>query len=403
MNYTGDQPNPGCRATADGIMRLLYAGGASSVDTLSPAYTPHAMSRSLSPDEESRKSTLLRFPKGKSKNIRFHALTRFDSLRSRVRLAVGRERLAAWSYTQRPSYSFVTNLKVDRWITVVKEMCATEHDVLQHIEQADRVVVNGEGTLHHNQRTALTALAIARVAQLMGKEIHVVNATIQAMHPELLRMVLGEAALVVVREPLSLRYLEDLHLDCRLGADCAFAAEYDYTAIPPLLPEPVDRENACLVTGGCALNGSTIMGIIKSLRRAGYSPFYFWIGDGDALSLKRCRAAGIPVVSWDCIPWNTVPAYLKQVKLVVSGRHHMIIFALMAGVPVIPLASNTWKIEGLCELFRWPLPVLSGTYGLVEVLASLQGARSDMAAAFEQVARASLEFASKNILELSRG
>jgi polysaccharide pyruvyl transferase WcaK-like protein len=277
-------------------------------------------------------------------------------------------------------------------------MGSQEADLLHRIELADRVVVNGEGTLHHNQRTALAALAVARTAQVLGKEVHVVNTSVQAMHSEVLTMVVGNATRLVVREPQSYRYLRGLNLDCQLGSDCAFAATYEPARNVYPLPAEVAPQRACLVTGGCGARDVSIIEITKTLRRAGYSPFYYRIGDGDPLSVEQCASAGIPVVTWNAIPWNVLPDYLKQVKLVVSGRYHIIIFALMARIPFIPLSSNTWKIEGLCELFHWPIPVLPGAHGFVDALSSLSGVQSDMSAAFECAESTGFELATKNVV-----
>lgn len=102
---------------------------------------------------------------------------------------------------------------------------------------------------------------------------------------------------------------------------------------------------------------------------------------------------------WDAMPWDALPEYLKKVKLVVSGRHHMIIFALMARTPFIPLSSNTWKIEGLCELFGWPTPVLPGERGFATVLSSLPRLQNEMKAAYDLVDRKDLELALQNMPE----
>ena len=52
-------------------------------------------------------------------------------------------------------------------------------------------------------------------------------------------------------------------------------------------------------------------------------------------------------------------AKLSSFDLLVSGRYHLCIFSLLAGVPVIPLQSNTWKMQGLVNMGRRtiePLP-----------------------------------------------
>ena len=376
VNDTGDLPNPGCRATMDGLKNLLNTAGVSTIDSLKIADLPEQMSFSP-PGNQDKGASLM------------------GRIRSRLLIT------STWQKPQSPSSLFVKNLQPEKWVAAVNRIKSSDHEFIRRIRRADRIVVNGEGTFHHNQLTALTILAITRVAQLFGKEVHIVNATVQDMHPEVTRMVLGEAKLVVVREPWSQRYLNNQHLPSELGADCAFAAGYEKGVPSNKIPANIDPQCACLVAGGCAIGPSLLLKMINILRKAGYSPLYYWIGDGDSLPPDRCRYHGIPVIGWDSIPWNTLPHFLKQFKLVVAGRHHMIIFALMAGVPFIPLGANTWKIEGLCELFQWPVPVFSGARGFEKALRSFSELDSEIKNAFELAAKKGREYAGRNVPESS--
>lgn len=48
--------------------------------------------------------------------------------------------------------------------------------------------------------------------------------------------------------------------------------------------------------------------------------------------------------------WAHAVAELRTARLVVTGRHHGVYLAAMAGVPFVALPSNTWKVEGLLAL-----------------------------------------------------
>ncbi|MBN2399945.1 MAG: polysaccharide pyruvyl transferase family protein [Candidatus Aminicenantes bacterium] len=401
INYSGDQFNPGCRASSSGLITMLRAAGTSHIDTMPLGFTPEAMSFPLSADEDGLQLPSRQNPRAK-KTVRdfFHFMLKIKRLSTRFAAHFRSMRLPPWAQVVHPSNSFVVNLEADRWTKAIDEIMEREADGFHDLRLADRVIVNGEGTFHHNQRTALAALALARIAEILGKEVHIINATIQAMHPDVLRLVLGSAGRVVVREVRSKQYLESLGIHCLVGADCAFAAPYRVTQPMLRLPDEVAPDSPCLVSGGCGLRSSSVLAIVNALRRAGFSPFYFWIGDGDAISIGDCQAAGIPVVMWNEVPWPVLPEYLKQVKLVVSGRHHMIIFALLAHIPFVPLASNTWKIEGLCELFGWPVPVLPGEHGFARALSSLPELQTEMKAAFERVDKTALELALRNMAEI---
>jgi polysaccharide pyruvyl transferase WcaK-like protein len=45
-----------------------------------------------------------------------------------------------------------------------------------------------------------------------------------------------------------------------------------------------------------------------------------------------------------------MPGFLRRMGLVVSGRYHINIFAALAGVPFLPLSTNTGKMAGVLKL-----------------------------------------------------
>lgn len=48
--------------------------------------------------------------------------------------------------------------------------------------------------------------------------------------------------------------------------------------------------------------------------------------------------------------WPHAVTDLRTARLIVTGRHHGVCLAALAGVPFVALPSNTWKVEGLLEL-----------------------------------------------------
>ncbi len=64
---------------------------------------------------------------------------------------------------------------------------------------------------------------------------------------------------------------------------------------------------------------------------------------------------GVPMVMAASIPWDGVVDYLGGYPFALSGRHHVNVFLTRAGVPFLPLPSNTWKIEATLELIGYPL------------------------------------------------
>ena len=352
INHPGVNSNLGCQASLDGLVRCLRAGGADHIDIL-----PDKLVRDIMfPAQVKAVSSIIRYWKPRNPS---------DTNDSIIKKGV--------SIAKKQS-SHIDRLIVERWQENVRRILTRERSLVDIIRRSDRVVINGGGTLHHDRPAALSLFAIARAAQINGKEVHVVNSTIQAMHPEILKAVLIEAGRVAVREKRTLEYLKGLGIAAELSSDSICAADFHKEPGEFLLPERIDKENACLITSGVISVRQRIMPIVKTLRDAGYLPFYFMACRDDELNnwlISSLRSANVPIVQHGVIPWQDMLHYLKKIRLVVSGRYHINIMSRMAGVPFVPLASNTWKMEGARELYGWPVPVLAGESGLNDALSSL--------------------------------
>ena len=174
VNYTGDQPNPGCRATTNGLKNLLNASDASTIDTLPMAYLADIMALPLSSDKDKGLSLLQRARNRIKKSSLLIPLIKIHRLITKNFLYLRQRQLSTWEKPQKSPCSLVTNLQLDRWISAVKQIRSTEHVLVQRIKLADKIVVSGEGTFHHNQHTDLSALPFARVARLIGKDVHMI-------------------------------------------------------------------------------------------------------------------------------------------------------------------------------------------------------------------------------------
>lgn len=52
---------------------------------------------------------------------------------------------------------------------------------------------------------------------------------------------------------------------------------------------------------------------------------------------------------------------LQGASFLVSGHYHYAIMGAMVGCPFIPLSTNNHKMEGACELLRWPIKTYDST------------------------------------------
>jgi hypothetical protein len=230
--------------------------------------------------------------------------------------------------------------------------CSLESDYAGVFHGADLVVINGEGTLHHNSAGSLPLVAWARAAKRRGLPVWLVNCTVQDLHPFLLDTLIASCARIVVREPRSHAYLAAHGARPILSADALFSHRPSEKRINP---EP----RRCLYTPGVLAADQTraagqIEAHLRELRDAGLQCTYLVVENEDELHAPLARSLGAnvqPLLRWSI---DELDALLQGHDRVVSGRYHILIFSWLAGRPVVPLGSNTWKIEALLEAAGLP-------------------------------------------------
>ncbi len=169
---------------------------------------------------------------------------------------------------------------------------------------ADLVVVNGEGSLHHNRSRNLLELA-GRYPAALVNAVFEDNADNAAL--------LGAFRLIACRESLSGDYVRSLGHRCEVVPDVLFASAFvrAYTPDPP----------------------SADLGLTDSVvwRKRRWGP------------LKTKRKYGFPA---ECSIVDYLRVFTSYRRLCV-GRFHGVVLAAVLGIPFASWESNTWKIRGL--------------------------------------------------------
>jgi polysaccharide pyruvyl transferase WcaK-like protein len=185
-------------------------------------------------------------------------------------------------------------------------MCDNRNEIdLSIIQEFDRVILNGEGTLHHNAPWAKKFLGYLREAQRLGKETHIVNTVWQEMGNDW-DDVLQNASLIEVRDVLSKNEMQtknnktaSIVLDASIHSDVEYK-ECEFTEV--------------------SVGGS----------------FY------GKLNLDWDTYNSIDIFKDS---WFTLVNKLRHSRLLITGRHHEMYAALKARTPVITVPGNTWKNE----------------------------------------------------------
>jgi polysaccharide pyruvyl transferase WcaK-like protein len=218
-------------------------------------------------------------------------------------------------------------------------------------ERARLVIVNGEGTIHHDRPAGALLLDVGAAARARGVPAALINASWQANGPALTAR-LADFSLIAARE--------------RRSADEIAAGGWACRVVPDLsLYEPVQ---AATTRQGVGFTDSVVRELIPALeaarRRVGGRPLPIqhgggllaWLRQGlarddlahparlAALAAARLASAGERVADD-----SAYMARIAGLALLVTGRFHAATFALAAGTPLLALDSNTHKIAALLE------------------------------------------------------
>lgn len=190
------------------------------------------------------------------------------------------------------------------------------------LQEVDAVVVNGEGTIHHG--AGLHLLALLQSAQDLGKRTLLVNSVIQQC--DLYHDVLRRLDDLTVRDACSSEYLSGHGIKNRIVVDSIVEADFSGEA-------KLDFSGKTVVTD-FHHSRKDVGGALEKLLRENPDAVY-------------CPLEN-PAREKD---WQHFVANLRTARLVVTGRHHGVYLAALAGTPFVALPSNTWKIEGTLALF----------------------------------------------------
>jgi polysaccharide pyruvyl transferase WcaK-like protein/Flp pilus assembly protein TadD len=254
------------------------------------------------------------------------------------------------------------------------------------LEQADEVVVNGEGTLHGVSRAAIGLLYLAWLARRRyGRRVRIVN---HSCYPDdraqrtgsavedFYRQVYEALDGVAVREPVSATLLESLGIHVTRSFDCLplFAAAQAHAVRRD--PGGADR---LLLAGSVADAGAVaaaLGALARDARAAGLRPAFLCGAAGGLAADDRDFARRLAAVAGpdvELLHATSEAAFLSAIasaRLLVSGRFHYSIAAACLGTPFVALDSNTPKMDGLMALLGVQARLDSGAPDLAGALAA---------------------------------
>lgn len=186
---------------------------------------------------------------------------------------------------------------------------------------ADLLFINGEGTLHHSQPRACFLMALIEEAKAQGKRVMLVNALFQIWQDAPADLLSG-LDLLCLREPLSAAYAR------RYGGDPVVLL--DSAADPRFLGGGQAHPLGHGVVIGGVHNGSPFKGGFAGI-------------------------AGHPLVMAGSV-FGDIVETLRGADIYLTGQHHGVYAAALAGCPFVAVASNSHKIEAFLNWTGLPVP-----------------------------------------------
>ncbi len=228
------------------------------------------------------------------------------------------------------------------------------------LENADLIVVNGEGTLHPQPQTAAWLSIIDRIIESRKCPVWVVNCSIDlgdGSMNALVDKILSKVDRLVVREPVSFRFAIDRCWNAELGADCAFLAQPTNSETVDLWLSEHGVDGPYAVLTGSANAGSWAIENVKlwidALRQRDLAIVFAASTPTDHRLYERLDL-DCPLFSSKDFAHHELIALINRASIHLGGRFHPTIFAAKAGTPFVCIDGNTQKTAGLVELLETP-------------------------------------------------
>lgn len=209
------------------------------------------------------------------------------------------------------------------------------------IDDADVIIVNAEGSIHHSSERAQSLASLGPYCRDRGKPAYLINATLQNNSSGIYENIASFRG-VWVRETASSEALGAYGIQHLICPDLSLLANY------PQGGEPV-RE--LLLTD--SVHGPSIEILTAFSRRSGLP----------VVSMKRDPQTGLSMVAnsspppdkfpvvddraIECSTSNAFAIYLAQHRRIITGRYRAACMAIAMNIPLHALPSNTFKIEAM--------------------------------------------------------
>ena len=210
--------------------------------------------------------------------------------------------------------------------------------VADEIPRCDVVIINGEGTMHHDSLGAMAIMEAGLLAADRGRPVALINTVWQENYQT--NALLAKCSWIATRESLSRECIEKVGFAATVVPDLTLSAD------PERLFSGSKSTASPIVMDDVRSDLSLALARYASSRRLPFFPM------GGRSSLGTCKG-------WEkFLKFGVASNWARQLRmgqvsavrdasLIVTGRFHGICLAILARRPFVAFSSNTHKIEGL--------------------------------------------------------
>lgn len=259
--------------------------------------------------------------------------------------------------------------------------CQENQELFAKISDSDIVVINGEGTIHHNNKAVNRLFYLSYIASTrLNKRVQIIN---HSSYPEVARepkfipifqlykIIYSTLDYVAIREHISHRLLSLMKIDCELSFDCL------PLSIKKLAPEiNKNKKDLILIAGSVSLTHQGVEELSKFIKQLNADSVKVGVLTGASDNMAKDDEAFLETLGkynceWENIKTNTLVEWcdaISTASILISGRFHHTIAAAFLNTPFILFNSNTLKNAALCETFKVQGPYSFDEPGLCDML-----------------------------------
>lgn len=252
------------------------------------------------------------------------------------------------------------------------------------IANSKAVFINGEGTIHHSRPAGRNLLTVIPFCETRTISCTILNTTWQSNNDEISNLAAG-ASNIYVRESRSKLSLQKIGLESTIVPDLSFLSSFPLTnqdghhtglssevvftdSVDPVVTEALySAHKSCENSQFLSIMGSSeeylvepYKGLQELLRQSRLSlgmrrRSLLYLVSSTRNILRRLRKFDFinpPRPEYQMRQVSELPDFLNTIrnaKMVVTGRFHVVAMCIMLRVPFIATSSNSHKIEGLLE------------------------------------------------------